>query len=103
MEAEQHPSIEAALAANLDRRAIDSMTERQVRELCASTLGQTRDLTERLRSAYGQVTKLQVELALAKAPPTPREPEPWHLEAARALDHRRLALRSMQRAATGGQ
>ena len=68
-----------------DRRAAAQLSRDELNMLCDKLICdwyQQRELIDRL---LGQVRRMQVEMALATAPPAKQEPEPQHLEWAREL------------------
>lgn len=93
--------LDAQFQAQLDQRMIESMSEAQVRSIAASALARCRDLSGLLAAAYGDLGKLRVELALAKAPPSTPGPKAEHLSMGREVAAQLQALRQMK-AALGG-
>lgn len=68
-----------------DRRAAARLNRDQLNMLCDKLICDWYQQRELIDRALGKVRHLQVELALATAPPAKRELEPHHLEWAREL------------------
>lgn len=92
------PNIEALLSAEVDNRLVQSLERERLQALCLGALGQARHLTQLLASAYGDLGRLRVELALAKAPPAPAEPAAEHFQWAQELEAQSRTLASIRAA-----
>lgn len=68
-----------------DRRAAAKLSRNELNVLCDKLICDWYQQRELIDRALGKVRHLQVEMALAAAPPAKREPEAKHLEWAREL------------------
>ena len=78
-------SLQTELRMEADRRAAARLSRDELNVLADKLIRDWYQQRELIDRALGKIRHLQVEAALASAPPVKREPEPQHLEWAREL------------------